>query len=123
MRGPLDVLSESWQADKQSEESVVSHILSMRDRLKKLRSLAGSNLEVAQHKQKKWYVFSQEIWFCHLQAANYWCSGKVRTAWKRVGQVDYEIEMPHRRRKRQIYHVNLLKKRESPSMLGGGGGE
>ena len=36
---------------------------------------------------------------------------------KRVGRVDYLIEMPHRRKKTQIFHVNLLKKWEPPSAL------
>ena len=45
VRGPLSVLSESWQADKQSNESVISYILSMRDRLEKMRSLATINGE------------------------------------------------------------------------------
>ena len=29
---------------------------------------------------------------------------------KKVGAVDYEIEMPRRRQERKIYHVNLMKK-------------
>ena len=29
---------------------------------------------------------------------------------KKVGVVDYEIEMPGRRQERKIYHVNLMKK-------------
>ena len=29
---------------------------------------------------------------------------------KKVGRVKYQIEMPHRRKKKQIYHGNLLKK-------------
>ena len=28
---------------------------------------------------------------------------------KKVGGVDYEIEMPGRRQERKIYHVNLMK--------------
>ena len=31
--------------------------------------------------------------------------------------MDYDIEMPHRRKKRHIFHVNLLKKWELPSDL------
>ena len=37
---------------------------------------------------------------------------------RKVGCANYEIEMSHRRKKRQIYHVNLLKKWETPSVLG-----
>jgi hypothetical protein len=49
--GPLSVLSESWQSSKRSGESVVSHVLSMREKLEKMMSMArytnnkyGSNL-------------------------------------------------------------------------------
>ncbi len=34
-----------------------------------------------------------------------------------MGRVDYKIEMPQRRKKYQIYHVNLLKKWEPPSAV------
>ena len=38
---------------------------------------------------------------------------------KRVGKVDYQIEMPDRRRKKGVYHVNLLKRwEEAGSMCG-----
>ena len=33
---------------------------------------------------------------------------------KKVGRANYQIEMPRRRKKQQIFHVNLLKKWESP---------
>ena len=33
VRGPLDVLKESWEARKKSSESVVSYFLLMRDRM------------------------------------------------------------------------------------------
>lgn len=36
VRGPLDVLGESWVADEASNESVVSHILSMHDKMEKM---------------------------------------------------------------------------------------
>ena len=35
---------------------------------------------------------------------------------KKIGRVDYQIEMPHRRKKNQIFHINLLKKWEPPAM-------
>ncbi len=49
------MLSETWQSGNQSEESVVSHILSMREKLEKMRNLASTNLEQAQLQQKLWY--------------------------------------------------------------------
>ena len=36
MRGPMDVLRETWEAREDSEESVVSHVLLMQERLAKM---------------------------------------------------------------------------------------
>ena len=39
VRGPLDTLRESWDANSKSKESVVSYVLSIRDKLDTMRSL------------------------------------------------------------------------------------
>ena len=31
MRGPLDILKEEWEADKKSDESVLSHVSARKD--------------------------------------------------------------------------------------------
>ena len=58
VRGPLDVLRESWEAAKKSEDSVVSYILLLREKLEKISQLARSNLQSAQRTQKEWYDWS-----------------------------------------------------------------
>jgi transposase InsO family protein len=128
VRGPLDVLSETWQSSTRSEESVVSHVLSIRDKLEKMKCIADVNLEQAQLQQKRWYDKNarkrefrpDDMVLLLLPTA----SSKLLAQWqgpfrvvKKVGHVNYEIEMPHRRKKRQIYHTNLLKKWEPPSVL------
>ena len=40
VRGPLDILRESWESSKKLDESVVSYILSIRDKIRKLSELA-----------------------------------------------------------------------------------
>ena len=50
VQGPMDVLNETWQVSKKSKESVVSHILSIHDKLKEL----ADNLLKAQEQQKEW---------------------------------------------------------------------
>ena len=55
VRGPLDVLKESWETDKRSTESVVSYVLTIQERLTKLRDVVRENLEDAQATQKTWY--------------------------------------------------------------------
>ena len=51
MRGPLDILKESWQTSSKSSESI-SYIMDMRKKLEEMQKLAGSNLQKAQEKQK-----------------------------------------------------------------------
>ena len=128
VRGPLDVLSETWQSSTKSEESVVSHVLSIRDKLEKMKYIADGNLEQAQLRQKVWYDKNSrerefqpnDMVLLLLPTA----TSKLLAQWqgpfrvvKKVGRVNYEIEMPHRRKKKQTYHTNLLKKWEPPSVL------
>ena len=123
--GPLSVLSESWQNSVRSGESVVSHVMSTREKLEQMMNMATSNLEESQVQQKSWYdqrardrEFKPGDMVLLLLPTS---SNKLLAQWqgpfrveKRVGRVDYKIEMPHRRRKRQLFHVNLLKKWEPP---------
>ena len=55
MRGPLDILRESWKANKHSSESIVSYVLSIQEKLVKMSTLAQENLAKAQVQQKRWY--------------------------------------------------------------------
>ena len=55
VRGPLDVLREGWETDKCDNESVISHLLTMRERFKKMSCMVQENLEAAQKVQKRWY--------------------------------------------------------------------
>ena len=55
IRGPLDILRESWEAEKKTDESVVSHILSIREKMEKMSELARQNLLSSQKAQKQWY--------------------------------------------------------------------
>ena len=55
VQGPLDIIKESWEADKRSNESVVSHVLTVQERLSKMSELARENLKKAQTVQKRWY--------------------------------------------------------------------
>ena len=49
------MLRQAWEAYEKSDESVVSHVLSIRDRMEKMAELVQSNLTNAQEKQKNWY--------------------------------------------------------------------
>ena len=55
VNGPLDVLKNTWEAGGSGEHSVVSHILSISDKLAKMTELVKSNLSNAQERRRKWY--------------------------------------------------------------------
>ena len=55
IRGPLDILKESWEANRKSPASVVLYVLMIQERLAKLRDIVHENLENAQATQKEWY--------------------------------------------------------------------
>ena len=48
VRGPLDVLKEEWEAEKCSDESVVSHILAICERMEEMTEIVSDNLKEAQ---------------------------------------------------------------------------
>ena len=55
VRGPLNVLKESWEASTRSPESVVSYVMLIQERLTKLRDVVHENFENTQATQKEWY--------------------------------------------------------------------
>ena len=55
VRGPLDVLKEEWETSKRSDESVLSHILQVRERLEEMSKLITENVKSAQKCQKRRY--------------------------------------------------------------------
>lgn len=57
VRGPLALLREIWEGDKEEGGSVniVSHVIQMRERLDKMSELAQSHMMEAQEQQKAWY--------------------------------------------------------------------
>ena len=55
VRGPLDILKESWETREKCPEDVVTYVTEMRSRLEEMSELARENLKKAQAKQKVWY--------------------------------------------------------------------
>ena len=126
VRGPLDVLHESWTAREASEESVVSHILSMREKMEKMAGIVKDNLRTAQARQKHWYdrnarmrelMPGEQVLILLPTTTN-----KLQAQWqgpyqvvKRVSKVDYLVNLHDRRKKNRVYHVNMLRKFEMPT--------
>ena len=121
VRGPLDVLKEAWESEKRSKESVVSHVLSVRDKLDKMSKIVQQNLSTSQRTQKRWYDQNarerefqlNETVLVLLPTVN----NKLLAQWqgpyqivKRIGKVNYLIDMHDRRKRQRVFHVNMLRK-------------
>ena len=52
VRGPLDILKESWEADKRNDQNIVSYIMLMRERMSEE---AQVNQQATSEHQKTWY--------------------------------------------------------------------
>ena len=125
VRGPLDVLKESWVASEKGDESVISHILNMREKLSKMVDLVETNLVKAQNRQKRWYDRSardrefkvgDQVLVLLPTSTN-----KLLAQWQgpyvvkeKVGKVNYLVEMHDRRKRHRIFHVNMLKQWHMP---------
>ena len=57
VKGPLDIICDTWFAvgTTSKDESVITHVLTIRERLEKMRNIVKENLEEAQQVQKKAY--------------------------------------------------------------------
>ena len=55
VRGPLDILKESWEASQKSDESIVSYVLSTHEKILKMSELVQKNPSKSQTQQKNWY--------------------------------------------------------------------
>lgn len=120
VRGPLDLLKEQWEGPKDGACSVVHHVIQMRERLEEMTSLTQENIKKAQHTQKAWYdkrarerSYKPGQKVLLLLPTN---ENKLLAKWhgpyevvRKTGSVTYEISMPERGKKKQNFHINLLK--------------
>ncbi|KAI3374507.1 hypothetical protein L3Q82_006322 [Scortum barcoo] len=120
VRGPLDVLEESWVGSQEKRTSVLAFVLQMRERMEQTTKLVRRNMEKAQSRQQTWYdkaarerSFSpgQQVLLLLPTAEN-----KLLAKWqgpytvlKKLSPTTYEIEMLERRNPKQTFHINLLK--------------
>ena len=120
VRGPLDILRESWESSQKSDENIISYVLSIRDRLSKMAELVQENLSKAQARQKSWYDKNArdrkfqpgDPVLVLLPTA----TSKLLAQWqgpyqvvKRMGKVTYMVDMHDHRKRRRVFHVNMLK--------------
>ena len=123
----LDILRETWQSDRRSNESVLSHVLAMREKLSHMTELVRENLTRAQQQQKHWYdrtaverEFQTGDQVLVLLPTD---TSKLLARWqgpyqilRRIGKVDYLVNMHDKRKKKRVLHVNMLQKWHSPTL-------
>ena len=125
MRGPLDVLRESWVASSRSSESVVSMVLSVQDKMSQMTELVQRNLVKAQQRQKAFY--DRNARQREFQAGEQvivllpTSSNKLLAQWqgpytvvRRIGKVNYRIDMHDKRKRHRVFHINMLRKWHVP---------
>ena len=128
VRGPLDILRESWESSSKSSESVVSYVLTMREKLDRMTELVQENLAKAQKKQKEWY--DQNARAREFQTGDLvlvllpTSSSKLLAQWqgpyqikRKLGKVNYEVDMADRRKRKRVFHVNMLKPWHTPTHI------
>ncbi len=98
---------------------MVSHVLSMREKLRKMSELACENLAAAQSRQESWYdktarrrSFKPDVKVLVLLPTT---SNKLLAEWqgpyrvvKHSGKVDYVVNTHDRRQKQRVFHINML---------------
>ena len=121
VRGPLDLLREAWGNPRPTEtNSILAYVLKMRDKMEEMASLVEDNMHQAQQTQARWYDQStrqrsftpgKQVLLLLPTTEN-----KLLARWqgpyritRKLGPVTYELEMPGRRKTRQVFHINLLK--------------
>lgn len=119
VRGPLKVLKEKWLCGE-TDQNLLDYVSRFRLKLRRACEIAKGNLEVAQARMKSWYdrkarirefkpgekvLVLLPIPGSSLQAR--YCGPYMVKS--RVGDRDYLISTPDRRRATRLCHVNMLK--------------
>lgn len=119
VRGPLMLLKEQW-LDDDVQTDLLSYVSAFRERLQSARETARTNLEHAQLDMKTWYdrnSVEREFQVGDKVLAMLPIPGSPLKARfygpyvisRRVGDLDYELLTPGRRKAKQLCHVNMLK--------------
>ena len=119
VRGPLSILKEKWIGEE-GETNLIEYISNMKCRLSNAWEVAKQHLKSSQKRMKSWYdqnttnrsflVGDKVVAFLPVkgQPLSAKFSGPFEVV-KRVGNVNYVIKTPGRRKSEQLCHINALK--------------
>lgn len=120
VRGPVDVVFDAWSSGSEDPQPLLKYVQSTRERLLKATKMARDNLCKAQSSMKEYYDRNTRVRSFKVGdevlallpvlgkplAAKY--SGPY-TIKEVIGDTNYKIETPDRRKDCQICHVNMLR--------------
>lgn len=120
VRGPLDILKETWESDQKSDESVVSYVMSMQQKLKEMAKCVKENMLEKQDEQKRWYDVKARL--REFNAGDPvlvllpTSTNKLLAQWQglyqvleRMGRVTYLVDMYDKKKRQRVFHINMLK--------------
>ena len=126
VRGPLDVVRETWEATTKRDPNVVSYVLAMREKLDKMTELVQENLSRAQSYQKTWYDRTARVRefgvgdrvVVLLPTSTH----KLRAQWqgpytivRKFGEANYVVDMKDKGKRYRTFHINMLKRWHEPN--------
>ncbi len=125
VRGPLDVLRETWEEPKAKDANVVSYVLAMREKMDQMTELVHENLSRVQEYQKRWYDKTTRVRelgvgekvIVLLPTSTH----KLRAQWqgpytvvRKIGDANYVVDMKDKAKRHRTFHVNMLKRWYEP---------
>uniref|UniRef100_A0A673ICM5 CCHC-type domain-containing protein n=1 Tax=Sinocyclocheilus rhinocerous TaxID=307959 RepID=A0A673ICM5_9TELE len=119
--GSLDVLKEAWEGGNAREQThILSYVIKMRGKLSAMTDLVSANMTKAQQQQKHWYdqssrkrtlTIGQKVLLL-LSTSESSLLAKWQGPYevlRKLSPTNYEISLPDRKKKSQIFHINLLR--------------
>ncbi len=123
VRGPLDILRQSWTPNSCSPQLATDWLLKLRDDLHKMRKLAADQQGTTQERTKRWHdqtaktiTFSPEDLFLVFTPVITWSKdSKLQNRWEgpfevieQVSPVTYRVDTQDRRKNIRTVHVTAM---------------
>ena len=125
VRGPLDILRETWEQKMSAPESVISYISKIHNRLSSMHDIAHQKETASKREIKKRYDKTARARSFEVNESVLVLlpseSNKLEAKWQspypvttKITDVTYQVHMFDRRQKYRIFHVNMLSKWNTP---------